>query len=79
MNLGMARRALGFEPSRFDAAEANLIEAHGILVAARGETHKTTLECVQALVDFYEVRGAVEPGEGYRDKGAAWQARLGVP
>ena len=51
--LGRARVGQGYDPARFEAAEANLLEAHPILVKARGETHKDTLECVQGLAALY--------------------------
>ncbi len=76
MNLGLARAGLGYEPSRFDAADANLAESYEIFVATRGERHKDTLECVQALIDLYAVRNTEEPGEGYGEKIAVWRARL---
>ena len=43
---------------------------------ARGETHGTTRECAQALIDLYAVREAAGPEGGYGAKGAAWRARL---
>ena len=76
MNLGMARVGLGFEPTRFETAEANLIEAHEVFVATRGETYKTTLTCAQALIDLYAAWDAAEPSEGHREKSAAWTTTL---
>ena len=36
------------------AAEAELLEAHGILVAAQGPTHERTASAIKALVKLYE-------------------------
>jgi serine/threonine protein kinase len=78
MSLGRARMGLGYDSERFTLAEANLIEAHTIYLAAkdRGPTHKDTLECVQALVDLYAAWDKAEPGKGYGDKAAEWKAKL---
>ena len=43
---------------------------------SRGERHKETRECAQALVDLYKARQAAEPGRGYDLKAAAWAAKL---
>jgi eukaryotic-like serine/threonine-protein kinase len=76
--LGRARVGLGFDAERFKLAEANLLEAHPIYVAARdrGPTHKDTIECAQALVDLYTAWHAAEPGKGYDAKAAEWKAKL---
>ena len=76
--LGRARVGVGYDAERFALAEANLLEAHPIYVAAkdRGPTHKDTLACVQALVDLYTAWDAAEPGKGYDAKAAAWKAKL---
>ena len=71
-HLGRGRAGLG----EVAAAEANLLEARSTSAAARGEEHKDTHECTQALVDFYTARNAAEPGKGYDAKAASWAARL---
>ena len=60
-HLGKARAGL----AQFDAAEASLLEARTVSVAARGESHKDTRECTQALVELYTKRHAAEPGKLY--------------
>jgi non-specific serine/threonine protein kinase/serine/threonine-protein kinase len=74
--LGQARAGLDFEPKRFALAEANLIEAHSILVEARGATHKDTRACEQGLVELYDAWHAAQPDTGYDTKAAAWRAKL---
>ncbi|MDX2017253.1 MAG: tetratricopeptide repeat protein, partial [Planctomycetota bacterium] len=76
--LARARVGLGFGPDRFALAEANLLEAHPIYLAAkdRGPTHKDTLECVKGLVDLYTAWDKAEPGKGYDLKAAEWKAKL---
>jgi eukaryotic-like serine/threonine-protein kinase len=76
--LGRARIGLGFDSDRFSLAEANLLEAHPIYMAAkdRGPTHKDTLACVQGLVDLYTAWHDAEPGKGYDAKAAEWKAKL---
>ncbi len=74
--LGRARVGLGYDPERFKAAEANLLETHPIYIATRGEKHKATLGCVQGLVDLYSAWDEAEPGKGFEDKAAQWNAKL---
>ena len=76
--LGRARVGLGYDAERFALAEANLLEAHPIYVAAkdRGPTNKATLGCVQAVVDLYTAWDAAEPGKGYDAKAAEWKLKL---
>jgi serine/threonine protein kinase/Tfp pilus assembly protein PilF len=75
---GRARAGVGFDAERFALAEANLLEAHPIYLAAkdRGPTHKDTLECVRALVDLYTAWNAAEPGKGYDARAAEWKSTL---
>jgi tetratricopeptide (TPR) repeat protein len=75
--LGRARVGLGYDAERFKLAEAELLEAHPIFLAAkdRGPTHKDTLECVQALVDLYTAWDKAEPGKGFGAKAAEWKAK----
>jgi serine/threonine protein kinase/Tfp pilus assembly protein PilF len=76
--LGRARVGVGYGAERFALAEANLLEAHPIHVAAagRGPAHPGTLECVQGLVDLYSAWDKAEPGKGYDAKAAEWRAAL---
>jgi serine/threonine protein kinase/tetratricopeptide (TPR) repeat protein len=69
---GMARKALG----KLDATEKDLLEAYPLFVSTRGEDHRETRECVQALVGLYEARRAAEPGKGYDREAASWAAKL---
>ena len=75
---GRARAGVGFDAERFALAEANLLEAHPIYLAAkdRGPTHKDTLECVRALVDLYTAWNAAEPGKGHDARAAEWKSTL---
>ncbi len=79
--LGRARANLSDDPDRFKLAEANLLEAHAIYLAAkgRGPTHKDTLDCVQALVDLHTAWNTAEPSKGYGAKAAEWKAKLSPP
>ncbi len=78
--LGQARVGLGWggDAGRFTLAEKNLIEAHGICLAAkdRGAAHQQTLACVQALVDLYSAWDEAAPDKGYDAKADEWRARL---
>jgi tetratricopeptide (TPR) repeat protein len=75
---GRAHVGVGFDAKGFTLAEANLLEAHSIYLAAqdRGPTHKDTLACVQALVDLYVVWDKAEPGHGRDAKAEEWRAKL---
>ena len=76
--LGRSRTGVGFDAERFALAEANLLEAHPILVASVnvGPRHPDTLECVQALVDLYAAWDKSMPGNGYAEKSAQWKVKL---
>jgi tetratricopeptide (TPR) repeat protein len=76
--LGRARVGVGYDRARFALAEANLLEAHAIFLAAkdRGPSHKDTLECVKALADLYTAWEQAEPGKDYAAKAAEWKAAL---
>ncbi len=69
---GKARTPLG----SLDAAEKDLLEAHPLFVSSRGEKHKETRECVQALVALYSARQAAEPGGGWDREVSSWSAKL---
>jgi tetratricopeptide (TPR) repeat protein len=70
--LGKARTGL----KEFEAAEANLLEAHGMGVKIRGEAHPATRDCLRAIVDLYRAWHAEQPGKGYDTKAAEWEAKL---
>jgi len=74
--LGRARVGLGYDAERFKAAEANLLEAHPVLLKGRGEKHKETLGCVQGLVELYGAWDQAEPGRGHDAKATEWRKRL---
>jgi eukaryotic-like serine/threonine-protein kinase len=69
-HLGRARAGLG----EFAAAEAGLLEAHPVFLKTRGQTHKSTRDCAQALIDLYTTWNETEPGHGYDAKAAQWTA-----
>jgi serine/threonine protein kinase/tetratricopeptide (TPR) repeat protein len=73
LSLGSARAGLGFDPDRFAAAEANLLEARELFVATRGEEHEDTRDSVQALADFYDAWAHAAPGEGHEAQAAKWR------
>jgi hypothetical protein len=76
--LGHARVGSGDDAERYTLAEANLLEAHSIYLAAkdRGPAHKETLECVRVLGDLYEAWDRAQPGKGFDAKAATWRATL---
>lgn len=57
------------------SAEANLLEAHPILVEGRGETHQDSLDCVQGLIALSIAWDRTGPGEGYGARAAEWKAK----
>ncbi len=79
--LGRARVGLGFDPAGFAEAEAKLLEAHGILIAApdRGPTHRETLACVSGLVELYTAWNAAEPAARHEAELARWRSMLEAP
>ncbi len=72
---GKARTALG----SLDAAGKDLLEAWPLFVSSRGEKHRETRECVEALVDLYTAKRAAEPGGGWERDVATWAAKLRPP
>jgi len=58
----------------FDAAEANLREAHAILSEAMGATEHDRAEVVNGLVELYDAWHATFPGQGHDDQAADWRA-----
>ena len=79
VNLALIRIGLGYDPQRFAIAEANLLEAHPIIVDAFGEADKGTLTCVQGLVDLYTAWHEAEPDAGHEGKAGTWRAKLASP
>ncbi len=71
-DLGSARAGL----NQTEQAEADLIEAHTILVTVRGEQHADTLACAQAIADFYQAWDKSQPGKGHTETAARWLARV---
>jgi hypothetical protein len=71
MRPGKARTGL----NQFGAAEANLLEAHPLWVKTRGEAHKDTRNCIQAIVDLFTAWHAAQPDKGYDAKAAEWKAK----
>jgi hypothetical protein len=59
---------------QFVEAEANLLEAYPILNKGRGEKHKETRDCAQAIADLYAAWDKAEPGKGHA-KAAEWVER----
>jgi serine/threonine protein kinase/tetratricopeptide (TPR) repeat protein len=57
---GRARTALG----NLDAAGKDLLEAWPLFVSTRGEAHRETRECAEAIADLAAARQAAEPGRG---------------
>jgi serine/threonine protein kinase len=74
--LARARVASGVDLDRFRISEANLLEAHPILVKFRGEGHRDTLHCVQGLIELHAAWDAATPGQGHDATAAQWRARL---
>jgi tetratricopeptide (TPR) repeat protein len=73
---GKARAGLAKKPGEFATAEADLLEAQGILVKLRGEKGKETGEWTQGLVDLYVAWDRAEPGKGYDAKAGEWKTKL---
>ncbi len=61
---------------RYADAEAALLEAHEILVAALGAEHERTIKAIGFLVDLYDAWEKADPGKGYDAKAADWRAKL---
>ncbi len=71
-SLGLCRAKL----SHFEEAEKELLAAHACLEKARGAGYGRTREVAAHLATLYEAWDAVEPGKGYAEKSAEWQAKL---
>ncbi|MFZ4574045.1 MAG: tetratricopeptide repeat protein [Phycisphaerales bacterium] len=74
-DLGWARAALAKAPAEFAAAEASLVEARDIFVAAQGERDGSAVECAKVLSGLYAAWEKVEPAKGYGTKAAEWDAK----
>ncbi|MBS0191964.1 MAG: tetratricopeptide repeat protein [Phycisphaerales bacterium] len=72
LNLGKARSGTG----DFAGAEKNLLDARARSAKMRGESHKDTKSCDEAIVLMYEEWEKAEPGAGKKEKAAEWKARL---
>ncbi len=79
VRLGTARAAIAHAPADFPPAEANLLEAHGIYLKTRGETHEDTQDCARTLADLYATWNSAEPGKGHDTSSAEWRSRAGRP
>jgi serine/threonine protein kinase len=71
LSLGKARAAAG----DLATAEANLLEAHALLLKARGPKHQETRASAEALASFYAGRHKASPGHGYDAKAAEWKQK----
>ncbi len=74
LNLGKARAGVG--AGEFASAEKTLIEAQSRSAKMRGEAHKDTKACDQALIDLYTAWNTAQPGKGYDAKATEWKAKL---
>ena len=72
LNLGTAQGRTG----DFAAGEATLIEAQSAAAKLRGESHRDTRHCNQALIDLYAAWDAAQPGKGYDARAAEWRTTL---
>ncbi len=63
---------------RFAEAEPEMLEAHGMFVAALGAEQERTVKTGQALVDLYDTWHAAEPAKGFDAKAAQWRKKLPV-
>ena len=61
---------------RFGESEERALEAHAMLEAALGASHKRTTEVNRQIVGLYDTWHAAEPDQGYDDRAAEWRARL---
>ncbi len=70
--LGCARAATG----EFEAAEANLSEAHSILSHATGATDRDRTDVLTCMVELYEGWHAAVPDKDCDAKATEWRSRL---
>lgn len=71
-SLGRARMGT----KEFEAAEANLAEAHAILSESKSAAEQDRTNVMTGLVELYEVRHAAGPDKGYSAKASEWRTRL---
>lgn len=74
--LGSARAKLPFDDSRFAMAEADLLEAHALLLDAAGATNRRTQACVRAIVSLYDAWHAARAEPRFKDEATSWRLRL---
>ena len=70
-NFGMCNIAIG----QFAIAEPALLEAQPVLLKSN-PTGKSTIACVQALIDLYTGWDSAEPNKGHDSKAAQWKGAL---
>ena len=70
--MGCARTATG----EFDAAEANLSEAHSILGDTEGASVQDRIDALNGLVKLCEVWHSAEPDQGHDAKAVEWRFEL---
>jgi eukaryotic-like serine/threonine-protein kinase len=63
-----------FKLGRFVECESELLEAHGILVKALGETHDTVKAIRTALAEHYDAWHSVEPERGHDQRALQWRS-----
>jgi serine/threonine protein kinase/tetratricopeptide (TPR) repeat protein len=73
--LGRARAGLGFDPARFPLADANLREAHTILVETRGAEDVATRRCATALAKLHDAWHAAVPDGGHDSRADEWRSK----
>jgi len=66
---GRALQGLG----RFAEAESAMLEAHGLLVAERGESNGQTTRVAKSLADLYDEWHEAEPGAGHDAQADQWR------
>ena len=71
-HLGRSRGDTG----EFEAAEANLTEAHAIVLDAKVARAQDRADVLTSLVELYEAWHAAEPDKGYDVKAAQWRTLL---
>ncbi len=72
VTLSKVRMAQG----EYAAAEANLLEAHGLFAQTPGPFPGRQLDCVRKLVDLYAAWHEADPGAGHDAAGAEWREQL---
>lgn len=70
--LGRARVTVG----EFEAADANLTEAHAVLSESKGATDRDRTDVLDGLVELYDALHAAEPDKDFDAQAAEWRAKL---